>query len=102
MKALSTAGVIALVLGLFAMAEVSAQAASKGGAQAYPNRPVRIIVPFPPGGGVDIVNRIVGTRLTDVLGQQVVIENRSGAGGNVGADIAKWTKVAQSAGISLD
>ena len=88
MKTQWTAVVIALVFGPFAAADVSAQATSKGTGQAYPNRPVRIIVPFPPGGGVDIVNRIVGTRLTDVLGQQVVIENRSGAGGNLGADIA--------------
>lgn len=88
MKACWTAGVIALGFGLLAAAEVSAQAASTGSAQAYPNRPVRIIVPFPPGGGVDIVNRIVGSRLSDVLGQQIVVENRSGAGGNLGADIA--------------
>ena len=65
-----------------------AKAVSSDPAQAYPNRPVRIIVPFPPGGGVDIVNRIVAPRLTEALGQQVVIENRSGAGGNVGADAA--------------
>ena len=58
------------------------------GAQAFPNRPLRIINPFPPGGGVDITNRIVATKLTEVLGQQVVVENRAGAGGNVGAAIA--------------
>ena len=56
--------------------------------ETFPTRPVRIIVPFPAGGGVDLVNRILATRLTEVLGQQVVIDNRSGAGGNVGADIA--------------
>jgi len=56
--------------------------------EAYPNRPVRIIVPFPPGGGVDISNRIVTSRFPDFLGQQVVIENRSGASGNLGAEIA--------------
>ena len=58
------------------------------GAQAFPNRPLRIINPFPPGGGVDITNRIVASKLTDVLGQQVVVENRPGAAGNVGAAIA--------------
>lgn len=88
MKGYWTAGVVSLVFGLIAGAEVSAQAAYTGSGQAYPNRPVRIIVPFPPGGGVDIVNRIVASRLSDVLGQQIVIENRSGAAGNIGADIA--------------
>ena len=57
-------------------------------AQAFPSRPLRIINPFPPGGGVDITNRIVATKLTEVLGQQVVVENRAGAAGNVGAAIA--------------
>jgi tripartite-type tricarboxylate transporter receptor subunit TctC len=57
-------------------------------AQPYPNRPIRIIVPFPPGGGVDISNCIVTSRLTEIVGQQIVIENRSGAAGNLGAEIA--------------
>ena len=57
--------------------------------QAYPNRPLRDIVPFPPGGGVDIVTRIVTTKLSDFLGQPIVVENRAGgAGGTVGADMA--------------
>src|SRR5262245_20828044 len=54
----------------------------------YPNRPLRLIVPFPPGGGVDLSNRIVTSRLVDFIGQQIVIENRSGAAGNLGAEIA--------------
>jgi tripartite-type tricarboxylate transporter receptor subunit TctC len=62
--------------------------AIEAGAQAFPNRPLRIINPFPPGGGVDITNRILASKLTEVLGQQVVVENRSGAAGNVGAAIA--------------
>lgn len=57
-------------------------------AQSYPSRPLRIIVPFPPGGGVDLNNRILTSRLTEVLGQQIVIDNRAGAGGNVGAGLA--------------
>src|SRR5262245_52349628 len=61
---------------------------SEAAAQSFPNRPLRIINPFPPGGGVDITNRIVAVKLTEVLGQQVVVENRAGAGGNVGAAIA--------------
>ena len=56
--------------------------------QAYPERPVRIIVPFGAGGANDVVTRIVATRLTDVLGQQVVVDNRTGAGGLIGTEIA--------------
>jgi tripartite-type tricarboxylate transporter receptor subunit TctC len=55
-------------------------------AQAYPTRPVRIIVPFPPGGSNDILARIVGDKLQAKWGQPVVIENKTGAGGNIGAD----------------
>src|SRR5262245_10313097 len=61
---------------------------AEAGAQTFPNRPLRIINPFPPGGGVDITNRILASKLTDVIGQQVVVENRPGAAGNVGAAIA--------------
>ena len=61
-----------------------------GGAAAqtnYPNRPVRMIVAFPPGGPTDLVARLVGPKLTETLGQQIVIDNRPGAGGTVGAAI---------------
>ena len=54
----------------------------------YPNRPVRLIVPFPPGGSNDILGRFMGTKLTDRLGQQVIVDNRPGADGIIGADIA--------------
>lgn len=57
-------------------------------AQAYPSRPLRFIVPFPPGGSTDIYARIIGPRLADALRQQVVIDNRPGAGGALGADLA--------------
>ena len=53
----------------------------------YPSRPIRFIVPFPPGGGNDIVGRIVAVKLSEGLGQQVVVDNRGGAGGTVGTDI---------------
>ena len=55
---------------------------------AYPNRPLRLIVPFPPGGGNDILARAVGQRLAESIGQQVVVDNRGGAGGMVGGQIA--------------
>src|SRR5436190_7517099 len=55
-------------------------------AQAYPHRPVRMIVPFGPGGGTDIVARLIGQWLSERLGQQFVIENRPGAGGNIGTE----------------
>jgi tripartite-type tricarboxylate transporter receptor subunit TctC len=54
----------------------------------YPNRPLRQIVPFPPGGGVDIVTRIVTAKWSELLGQPIVVENRAGAGGTVGTDHA--------------
>jgi tripartite-type tricarboxylate transporter receptor subunit TctC len=57
-------------------------------AQAYPNRYVRFIVPFPPGGSTDPVARVLANRLSEVWGQQVVIENKGGAGGNIGAQAA--------------
>ena len=53
----------------------------------YPNKPVRLILPFPPGGGTDTLGRVVGAKLAESLGQQVVIENRPGAGANIGAEV---------------
>jgi tripartite-type tricarboxylate transporter receptor subunit TctC len=54
-------------------------------AAGYPSQPIHVIVPFPPGAGVDIVTRLVAAKLSISLGQQFIVENRSGAGGNVGA-----------------
>jgi tripartite-type tricarboxylate transporter receptor subunit TctC len=56
-------------------------------AQAYPSRPVHLIVPFAPAGASDIIARIVGPALSERLGQQIVIENKAGAGGNIGTEI---------------
>ncbi|WP_237216874.1 Bug family tripartite tricarboxylate transporter substrate binding protein [Falsiroseomonas oryziterrae] len=56
-------------------------------AQAFPSRPIRIVVPFAPGGAVDITGRLLAERLQPILNQQFVVENRGGAGGNLGADV---------------
>lgn len=76
------------------VAALALLAVSAGGALAqpadteFPNRPLRYIVPFPPGGSTDIVGRIIAARLSETLGKQVVIDNRGGAGGTLGAEIA--------------
>jgi tripartite-type tricarboxylate transporter receptor subunit TctC len=62
--------------------------ATNAAAEPYPSRPVRLIVPFPPGGSNDIVGRMIGAQLSDRLGQQFVIDNRGGAGATIGAAIA--------------
>src|SRR5687767_7647661 len=56
--------------------------------QAYPSRPIRFIVPYPPGGSTDTYSRIIGTKLGEGLGQPLVMDNRAGAAGSVGAELA--------------
>ena len=62
--------------------------ATAAGAQNYPTKPVRVIVPFSAGGATDIVTRIVGQKLTEAWGQTIVVDNRGGASGNIGGDLA--------------
>jgi tripartite-type tricarboxylate transporter receptor subunit TctC len=71
----------------FAVALAALNAASLSWAQAYPSRPIRLIVPYPPGGAADNTARILAPRAGEALGQQIVIDNRSGASGIIGADI---------------
>jgi len=75
-------GIMCLVLVMLAVS------CAPVGAQTYPNRPVRMISPYPPGGGTDAVARIVAQALTDQLGQQVVVDSRGGANGAIGTEIA--------------
>ena len=74
----------ALALGLSA-ASLFAMAAGAG-AQQFPDRPVTLVIPFAAGGSTDVVGRIIAQKMSDDLGQQVVVENVAGAGGNIGAD----------------
>ncbi|WP_424140154.1 Bug family tripartite tricarboxylate transporter substrate binding protein [Roseomonas chloroacetimidivorans] len=69
-------------------APVLALAARTAWAQSWPARPVRVIIPFPPGGGIDILVRAVGAELSSRWGQPVVVENRAGASGIIGAEAA--------------
>src|SRR5690242_14992842 len=63
-------------------------AAGCAAAQTYPSKPIRWIVAFPPGGGADTLSRMLSPKISEALGQPIVIDNRAGAGGNIGAEVA--------------
>jgi tripartite-type tricarboxylate transporter receptor subunit TctC len=79
---------VTLRFGFFFLLFFQAAFALAQPADTWPSKPVRLILPFPPGGGTDILGRLIGERLSASLGQPVVIDNRGGAGGNVGAEAA--------------
>ena len=87
------AGLTAAAIALAVTPHASAQTASTSSGQAYPTGPMRIVVPFPPGGGTDILCRILAQKLNESWGQPVVVENRAGAGGTLGTAV-----VAKAAG----
>ena len=71
---------------LFLLAAPLAGASAVVSAQAYPSRPIKIVAPFPAGGGYDFLSRMIGQKMTETWGQAVVVENRAGANGNIGTD----------------
>ncbi len=72
----------------FTFAAAAALASTRVPAQSYPAKPVRLIIPFPPGGATDILGRVLAQKLTEQMGQSVVVENRPGAGGTIGSEMA--------------
>ena len=74
-----------LIIGAATLAQ--AQTTSTGAALAYPNKPVRIVVPYPAGGGIDIISRVIGERLSQRLGQPVLVDNRPGGGTILAAEL---------------
>lgn len=73
---------------LLASVCVATLSATTWAAESYPSKPVRIVVPFPPGGGTDLIARITGAKLSQIFGQQFVVDNRPGAGTVVGSELA--------------
>ena len=81
------ASITALLLMIGVAQVAQAQTASTGAALAYPNKPMRIVVPYPAGGGIDIISRVIGERLTQRLGQPVLVDNRPGGGTILAAEL---------------
>src|SRR5215831_14630669 len=78
-------GFVAVVA--YALASLLPLLPQDASAQSYPTKPIRLVVPFPAGGSLDVVARAIGQKLSEVWGQPIIIDNRPGAGGNIGADL---------------
>ena len=85
----SLARLAAIFLALLCVDFAHAQVGGLGGADKYPSRPVKVLLPFPPGGVVDVMGRLLAQKLTENLGQNFYIENHGGGGGNIGAAMAQ-------------
>ncbi len=72
---------------VFSGAAIAQQNAAPASGQAYPNRPVRLVIPWPPGQATDLAGRVLAQKLSELFGQQVVADNRAGAGGMIGTDV---------------
>jgi len=98
--ALATAGVVAPVVG--------GRTAAAPSAEGWPSRVIKLVVPFTPGGGIDSIGRIIGARLSEIWGQQVVIENKPGAGGNIASEFVArsapdgYTMYITAAGLAVN
>ena len=79
-------------ISVLAALAVSLSCAVPAAAQSYPDKPIRLIVPFPAGGTADVLPRIIGEKLSAKWGQTVIIENRAGAGGNIGAEAVAYER----------
>jgi tripartite-type tricarboxylate transporter receptor subunit TctC len=82
------AGSLRLMCAILLATFLAVTTSATGVAADYPSRPLRLLVPFPPGGGVDLLARLLGSRLSEALGQQVVVDNRAGGGGVIATDTA--------------